>query len=125
MHPSHITRELISLVHPKAEAHITIGGSSVPDDIVRSIIGFLALYVGLFVVCSILLAALGVDFFTSIGAVAASIGNIGPGFGLVGPVGNYAAIPPLGKWLLAGCMLLGRLEIYTVIIFLAPEFWRK
>ena len=118
-------RELISLVHPKAIAHIKIGARSVPDDIVRSIIGFLALYVGLFVVCSILLAALGVDFFTSIGAVAASIGNIGPGFGLVGPVGNYAAIPPLGKWLLAGCMLLGRLEIYTVIIFLAPEFWRK
>ena len=118
-------RELISLVHPRAVTHIKIGGRSVPDDIVRSIIGFLALYVGLFVVCSILLAALGVDFITSLGAVAASIGNIGPGFGLVGPAGNYAALPPLGKWLLAGCMLLGRLEIYTVIIFLAPEFWRK
>jgi trk system potassium uptake protein TrkH len=118
-------RELVSLVHPKAVAHIKIGGRSVPDDIVRSIIGFLALFVGLFVVCSILLAALGVDFFTSFGAVAASIGNIGPGFGLVGPAGNYASIPALGKWLLAGCMLLGRLEIYTVIIFLAPDFWRK
>jgi trk system potassium uptake protein TrkH len=109
-------RELISLVHPKAVAHIKI---------IRSVIGFLALYLGLFVICSILLAAMGVDFFTSLGAVAASIGNIGPGFGMVGPAGNYAAVPALGKWLLAWCMLLGRLEIYTVIIFLVPEFWRK
>jgi trk system potassium uptake protein TrkH len=62
---------------------------------------------------------------TTIGAVAASIGNIGPGFGLVGPVGNFADIPELGKWLLSGCMLLGRLEIYTVIIILVPEYWRK
>ena len=73
----------------------------------------------------ILLAGLGVDFVTSIGAVAAAIGNIGPGFGAVGPIYNYAEIPVLGKWLLTWCMLLGRLEIYTVIIFLAPEFWRK
>ncbi len=118
-------RELFSLVHPMSVAHIKIGGKSVPNDIIRSVIGFLALYVGLFAICTILLAGLGVDFITSIGAVAASIGNIGPGFNLVGPVGNYAGIPELGKWLLAWCMLLGRLEIYTVIIFLAPEFWRK
>lgn len=118
-------RELFSLVHPKSIAHIKIDGRRVPDDIIRSVIGFLFLYMGLFVICSILLSSLGVDFVTSIGAVASSIGNIGPGFGLVGPVGNYADIPVLGKWLLAWCMLLGRLEIYTVIIFLAPEFWRK
>jgi trk system potassium uptake protein TrkH len=118
-------RELLSLVHPKSVAHIKIGGKSVPDEIVRSVMGFLALYIGLFAICSILLAGLGVDFVTSLGAVAASMGNIGPGFGLVGPVGNYAAIPTLGKWLLAWCMLLGRLEIYTVIIFFTPAFWRK
>jgi trk system potassium uptake protein TrkH len=118
-------RELFSLVHPKSVAHVKIGGRSVPDHIVRSVVGFVALYVILFTFCSILLAGMGVDFVTSFGAVAASIGNIGPGFGLVGPAGNYAAIPALGKWLLSWCMLLGRLEIYTVIIFLVPEFWRK
>ena len=118
-------RELFSLVHPKSVTHIKIGGKSVPDDIVRSIIGFSTLYILLFVICSILLAGLGVDFVTSFGAVAAAIGNIGPGFGLVGPVGNYSAIPLLGKWLLAWCMLLGRLEIYTVIILFMPEFWKK
>ena len=72
-----------------------------------------------------LLAGLGVDFVTAIGAVAATIGNIGPGFGMVGPVENYAQIPDLGKWLLIWCMLLGRLEVFTVIILLVPEFWRK
>jgi len=118
-------RELFSLIHPQSIAHIKIGGRRVPDDVIRSVIGFLALYVGLFVICSVLLAGLGVDFSTSFGAVAASIGNIGPGFGLVGPAGNYAGLPVMGKWLLACCMLLGRLEIYTVIIFLVPEFWRK
>jgi trk system potassium uptake protein TrkH len=62
---------------------------------------------------------------TSIAAVAATIGNIGPGFGMVGPTENYTAIPYLGKWILIWCMLLGRLEIFTVIILFVPEFWRK
>jgi len=73
----------------------------------------------------VILSGLGVDFVTSLTAVASCIGNIGPGFGMVGPAENYAAIPILGKWLLVWCMLLGRLEIYTVIILLIPEFWRK
>lgn len=118
-------REIFLLVHPKSVVHIKIGGRSVSDEITRSVIGFMALYIGLFFVCSILLAGMGVDLVTSFGAVAASIGNIGPGFGAVGPAGNFSGIPLLGKWLLAWCMLLGRLEIYTIIIFFAPEFWRK
>jgi trk system potassium uptake protein TrkH len=118
-------RELFTLVHPRSITHIKINGKAVPEDVLRSVIGFLALYIGLFAICVVILAGMGVDFVTSIGAVAAAIGNIGPGFGAVGPVDNYAAIPMLGKWLLTWCMLLGRLEIYTVIIFLAPEFWRK
>lgn len=118
-------RELFSLIHPKSVAFIKIAGKAVPDEIIRSVMGFTLLYMGLFIISAILLAGLGVDFITSIGAVAATLGNVGPGFGGVGPVENYAGIPVLGKWLLAWCMLLGRLEIYTVIILLAPEFWRK
>jgi trk system potassium uptake protein TrkH len=118
-------REIFTLIHPKSVSHIKIGTRAVPEEVVRGVVGFFALYVGLFIISSILLAGLGVDFMTTIGAVAASIGNIGPGFGLVGPVGNFADIPELGKWLLSGCMLLGRLEIYTVIIILVPEYWRK
>jgi len=118
-------KELFALIHPHAVKQIKIGGKPVSDDIMRSILGFLALYMSIFAFCAILLAGMGVDFVTSFGAVAATIGNIGPGFGLVGPVENYAQIPYLGKWLLIWCMLLGRLEIYTVIILLVPEFWRK
>jgi len=93
--------------------------------VVRSVLGFLALYTGLFALCTVLLAGMGVDMLTSLTAVASAIGNIGPGFGTVGPVENYAHLPGSGKWVLIWCMLLGRLEIYTVIILLVPEFWRK
>lgn len=118
-------KELFSLIHPRAVSHVKIAGKTVPDDVLRSVLGFLSLYMGLFGLCTVLLAGLGVDFVTAFGAVAATIGNIGPGFGLVGPVENYAAIPYLGKWLLIWCMLLGRLEIFTVVILLVPEFYRK
>jgi trk system potassium uptake protein TrkH len=118
-------RELFSLIHPHAVTQIKISNKAVPDDVLRSVVGFLALYVALFALSSVALAGMGVDFKTSFAAVAASIGNIGPGFGMVGPVGNYAEIPILGKWLLVWCMLLGRLEIFTVIIMIVPEFWRK
>jgi trk system potassium uptake protein TrkH len=118
-------KELFSMIHPHAVSHVKIAGKPVSDDIMRSVLGFLALYVGLFALNTVLLAGMGVDFTTSLGAVAATIGNIGPGFGMVGPVENYAQIPFLGKWLLIWCMLLGRLEIFTVIILFVPEFWRK
>ena len=118
-------KELFSIIHPHAVTHIKIGGKTVPEDVMRSILGFLALYIGIFALSSVLLAGLGVDLVTSFGAVAACLGNIGPGFGLVGPADNFAQIPYLGKWLLIWCMLLGRLEVFTVIIFLVPEFWRK
>ena len=118
-------KELFSLIHPRAVTHIKIGGKPVPEDVVRSVLGFLALYMILFALSTVLLAGLGVDFVTALGAVAATIGNIGPGFGMVGPVDNFAQIPYWGKWLLAWCMLLGRLEIYTLIILIVPEFWRK
>ena len=118
-------RELFLLVHPRSITHIKINGKPIPEEIIRSVMGFLALYIGLFAICTVLLSGLGVDFMTSLTAVASCIGNIGPGFGMVGPAENYAVIPVLGKWLLIWCMLLGRLEIYTVIILLAPEFWQK
>jgi len=118
-------KELFTSIHPRAVSHVKIGGKTVPEEVMRSVLGFMALYMGLFALSSVLLAGLGVDFVTSFSAVAATIGNVGPGFGLVGPVENYAKIPCLGKWLLVWCMLLGRLEVYTVIIMLVPEFWRR
>ena len=118
-------RELFKLIHPRSVAKIKINSNVVSHEVLQSIMGFLALYIGLFIICSILLGAMGIDMVTSFGAVASCIGNIGPGFGTVGPAENFAHLPVLAKWLLLWCMLLGRLEIYTIIILLVPEFWRK
>lgn len=118
-------KELFTLIHPHAVTRIKIGGKPVEDDVMQSIMGFLALYMGLFAFSTVLISAMGVDWLTSFGAVAATIGNIGPGFGLVGPTENFGALPYMVKWVLIACMLIGRLEIFTVIILLAPEFWRK
>jgi trk system potassium uptake protein TrkH len=117
-------KEIFELIHPRAVRQIKIGGQPVDDDIVHSILGFMVLYVGLFVIAAILLASMDVDILTTLSATASAIGNVGPGFGHVGPTENYAAIPEAGKWLLGICMLLGRLEIYTVITLLVPAFWK-
>lgn len=118
-------RELFKLIHPRSISQVRINNTVIPDSVLRSIMVFLALYMLLFFVSAILLAGMGVDMLTALGAVASCIGNIGPGFGTVGPAENFAHLPILGKWLLTLCMLLGRLEIYTVIILFVPEFWKK
>ncbi len=118
-------RELFVLIHPNSVSQVKMNGTVIPNHVLRSIMAFLALYIGLFVICSIIIAAMGIDMVTAFSSVAACIGNIGPGFGDVGPVDNFAAMPVAAKWLLTWCMLLGRLEIYTVIILFVPEFWKK
>jgi trk system potassium uptake protein TrkH len=102
-----------------------MGGRIISDEVVAGVWGFFSLYLGLLCITTVVLAGLGVDVFTSFAAVIACIGNIGPGLAGVGPMDNYARIPELGKWMLTFCMLLGRLEIFTVVILLFPEFWRK
>jgi trk system potassium uptake protein TrkH len=121
----HGYRELMRLIHPHAVSQLKMGGKSVPVEVIHSVWGFFILYLGLFILSSFLVAAMGVDVVTAFASVAATIGNIGPGLGEVGPADNYAAMPYMAKWLLSLCMLLGRLEIYTVIVLLVPEFWRR
>ncbi len=118
-------QELFRLIHPRAITSIKLSKKNVPPEVLSSIVGFFMLFLGLFMLCAFLLAAMGLDLATSFSAVLATMGNIGPGFGAVGPAENYAHIPLSGKWILVFCMLLGRLEIYTLIILLVPEFWRK
>lgn len=117
-------KEIFELVHPRAIKQIKISGEPVSADIVHSILGFMVLYIAVFAIASVMLSALGVDFATTLSAVASSVGNVGPGFGSVGPTENYAAIPEAGKWLLSFCMLVGRLEVYTVVTILVPVFWK-
>ena len=121
----HSYKEIFRIVHPHAVTTVKLGGKPVPDYILSSIWGFFILYLGLFVLASLIMACLGLDLISAFASVAASIGNIGPGLGIVGPAKNYLAIPVVGKWVLILCMLLGRLEIYTVIVLLTPEYWRK
>lgn len=120
----HTFLEIRRLIHPRAVMRVKLGGKNVPPDVIGSITGFFLLYLGLFIVSSFALAAMGVDVVSSFAAVTACIGNIGPGIGSVGPTDNYAHIPLLGKWVLTLCMLLGRLEIYTIIVLFVPEYWR-
>jgi trk system potassium uptake protein TrkH len=118
-------QEIFRIIHPHAVTTVKLGGRPVPEEILSSIWGFFILYLGLFVISAIIMASLGLDIISAFSSVAACIFNIGPGLGLVGPVKNYLGIPLTGKWVLIFCMLLGRLEIYTVIVLLVPEYWRK
>jgi trk system potassium uptake protein TrkH len=104
---------------------VKVGGQVVPDASIRSLLNlvYLALLVN-FLAC-FLLAAMGVDLLTSISAVAASMFNVGPGLGTVGPAENYAHLPDGAKWVLTSCMIAGRLEFYTLLVVLSPAFWRK
>ena len=121
----HGYRELFRLIHPRAVRHVKIGGRVVPEPVLDSILGFVVLYILLFVAASLIMSLLGYDFATAISSAACTIGNIGPGLGAVGPVDNFSEIAGVGKWVLILCMLLGRLEIYTVVLLFVPEFWRR
>jgi trk system potassium uptake protein TrkH len=121
----HSYQELFRLIHPRAVIRVKLGTHVVPPDVLSGIWGFFMLWLGLLFISVFLVAATGVDVLTSFASVLACIGNIGPGLGAVGPTDNYAMIPTLAKWVLMLCMLLGRLEIFTVIILFVPEFYRK
>jgi len=121
----HGYNEIFHVIHPHAVTVVKLGKNVVPQDVLMSIWGFFILYLLLFFIASLLMAFIGLDLVSAFSAVASCLGNIGPGLGLVGPVSNFHEVPVAGKWILVFCMLLGRLEIYTVIITLIPEFWRK
>jgi trk system potassium uptake protein TrkH len=120
-----VRAEVKRLLHPSAVIPVRIGDKVIPRDIVTNVLGFQALMLGLFILGVILMSIVGLDLVSAFGSVAATLGNIGPGLGSVGPTDNYAHIPVFGKWALTFFMLAGRLEIYTVLILFASAFWRK
>lgn len=117
--------ELYKLIHPRAVISIKIGDKIVSEDVLQGVLGFFLLYIGIFAVSALFMAWLGLDMMSAISSVAATLGNVGPGLGTVGPADNYIHIPLMGKWLLSLCMLIGRLEIYTVMVLFIPAFWKK
>lgn len=120
-----ILLELKQRVHPAAVLPLRIGDSVLKSAQVRTILAFLMFYILIFVAGVIFMTALGFDIESSIGASIACLGNIGPAFGSFGPVENYAEIPAIGKWFLSFLMLLGRLELFTVLVLFTPSFWKK
>jgi trk system potassium uptake protein TrkH len=120
-----VFREITRLLHPHAVVPVRLGKEAVDREIVANVIGYFILFVLIFVVGVYVMSAMGLDMATSFGAVAASLSNIGPGLGAVGPTDNYAHLPAAGKWFLAALMLIGRLEVFTVIILFSPSYWRK
>jgi len=117
--------ELKRLIHPRAVIPVRLNGKSITPEIISNVQAFFIIYILIFVFGSILLSLMGVDFVSSIGATATCIGNIGPGFGTVGPVANFGHLPDLAKWVLSFLMLLGRLELFTVLIIFTPYFWKR
>ncbi|NQV31800.1 MAG: TrkH family potassium uptake protein, partial [Phycisphaeraceae bacterium] len=118
-------REVKTLMQPRIILPIKIEGKELKEKQVANIIGFMSLFLGCFVVLCGIMSFLIDDFATAITSVIATMCNIGPGLSGVGATENYAWIPTSGKWVLCFCMLLGRLEIYTVIIALSPITWKK
>lgn len=118
-------KEIKQLIHPQAIIHIRLRERVVSQDVMRNVLSFIVLYLGLIGFGTLAMSFLGLDIMTSFGAALSSVGNIGPAFGSLGPTENYAHIPALGKWLLSFLMMAGRLEIFTVIIVFVPAFWKR
>jgi trk system potassium uptake protein TrkH len=115
-------REVHRLVHPSAEVPVKLGRNPVPQRVVDSVWGFFAVYVVLFVLMMLALLATGIDQVTAFSAIAASLNNLGPGLGDV--AGGFSDINGLAKWVCIAAMLLGRLEIFTLLVLVSPTFWR-
>jgi len=121
----HGCRELQRLIHPKAVSVAKLNGEAIRPDVLNRVLGFVFLYVFVFISASLVMMALGLDMVSACSSVAATLGNVGPGLGIVGPTYTYVPLPALGKWVLSLCMLLGRLELYPVLVLLVPSFWRR
>jgi trk system potassium uptake protein TrkH len=117
--------ELKRLIHPNAVIPVRLNNRAVSQTIVTNVLAFVVFYMIIFGIGTIVMSIMGFDMETSLGAVATSLGNIGPGLGEVGPSESFANIPAFGKWFLSFLMLLGRLELFTVLLLFAPAFWKE
>lgn len=119
-----LTRRIAKLKHPSAVITAKINKTAISDDVLEGGVLYICLYLGIVFLSSLTLTALGVDSLTAFSGSAATMGNVGPGFGTVGSMGNFAQIPDPGKWVLTATMLLGRLEIFGLILFVTARSWK-
>jgi trk system potassium uptake protein TrkH len=116
--------ELRRTLHPRGMLPVKLGGRVVPDDVMREVLVFFLFYLLVFAVCTIVVVSLGADIITGLTASIATLGNIGPGFNVIGPMGHFGDLHPVSKVVLTAAMWVGRLEVLTVLALLRPEVWR-
>ncbi|MCH7476521.1 MAG: TrkH family potassium uptake protein [SAR324 cluster bacterium] len=117
--------EMLRLLHPKVVVHARLGHLRVPPEILGKVLSFIFLYLTTVAAIAVLISLAGHPFLTSLGAAVSAVGNIGPGLGDVGPAGNYAGLSNFAKWVFMAGMLLGRLELMTVLVLFLPQAWRR
>ncbi len=120
-----IGREFRQIIHPQAVLPVRIGEKVVESKILKTILGFFVMYFIVFAVGAIIMTMMGFDMMSAMGASIASLGNIGPGWGEFGPINNYAKVPIFGKWVLLILMMIGRLELFTVLVLFTPWYWKN
>ena len=121
----HARMELRQIIHPRAIFPVRLGNKVISDEVVKNVVAFFLLYLIFFFLGAVVMTFFNLDLVSAIAASAACINNIGPGLGVVGPANNYHVIPVLGKWILCGLMLIGRLEVYTVLVLVSKFFWKR
>jgi trk system potassium uptake protein TrkH len=120
-----VYREFVRLVHPSAVSPAKVGRTVVPNNIIFAVLGFFFVFIATLTTMTLLMMASGLDEVTSVSAVVATLCNIGPGLGQVGPAETYASLNDFQTWLCSLAMLLGRLELFTLFVLLTPVFWRR
>jgi trk system potassium uptake protein TrkH len=121
-----IKKEIKKLISPNSIVIVKYNNQKITDKFIKSVIVFIFSFLFLFLIISILLSISGLDFLTSISGAASAISNVGPGLGsIIGPDGNYKEIPNISKWILSFGMLLGRLELFAVLVLFFPSFWKE
>lgn len=120
-----VKREVSKLLHPRALVPIQLNGKMLTSDVIASVTGFFFLYMLIFAVGTLLISIENIGILSAASAVAATLGNIGPGFDFVGPTNTYAMFSNFSKWVLSFMMLFGRLELFTMFLLITPSYWKK
>ena len=121
-----LKNQIKKLIFPNSVIITKYNNQNISDTFINSVIIFIFSFLFIFLILAMLLSISGLDFITSISGAASAISNVGPGLGeIIGPNGNYNAVPNLSKWILSFGMLLGRLELFAVLVLFFPSFWRN
>ena len=121
----YVTNQIKRLIYPNSIIIFKYNNQKISDQFINSVIVFIFSFLLIFLIISLLLSISGLDFLTSVSGAASAISNVGPGLGdIIGPNGNYKSIPDMSKWILSFGMLLGRLELFAVLVLFFPSFWK-